>query len=59
MCTCEEQYGTENEKTSRYLLRDWKPENPAFGKIKENILHEETSGYQSVVYSCLLCLDAI
>lgn len=21
----------QNEKNSRYLLRDWKPENPAFG----------------------------
>ena len=40
----------QNEKNSRYLLRDWKPENPASGKIKESILHEETSGYQSVVY---------
>ncbi len=59
MCTCEEQYALQNEKTSRYLLRDWKPENPPSGKIKENILHEETSGYQSVSTSCLLCLDAI
>ncbi len=40
----------QNEKNSRYLLRDWKPENPAFWEIKENILLEETSGYQSVVY---------
>ncbi len=24
----------QNEKNSRYLLRDWKPENPAFWKIK-------------------------
>ncbi|STI46415.1 nitrite extrusion protein 2 [Escherichia coli] len=40
----------QNEKTSRYLLRDWKPENPAFWENKGNILHEETSGYQSVVY---------
>lgn len=40
----------QNEKNSRYLLRDWKPENPAFWKIKENILLEEISGYQSVVY---------
>ncbi len=59
MCACEEQYGTQNEKNCRYLLRDWKPENPASGKIKESTLHEETSGYQSVVTSCLLCLDAI
>ncbi len=40
----------QNEKNSRYLLRDWKPENPAFWEIKKNILLEETSGYQSVVY---------
>lgn len=24
----------QNEKTSRYLLRDWKPENPAFWENK-------------------------
>ena len=23
----------QNEKNSRYLLRDWKPENPAFWEI--------------------------
>ncbi len=50
----------QNEKNSRYLLRDWKPENPAFWENKEeNILLEEISGYQSVVYFLSLCLDAI
>ncbi len=49
----------QNEKTSRYLLRDWKPEIRPSGKIKENILLEETSGYHQLSTSCLLCLDAI
>ncbi len=26
----------QNEKNSRYLLRDWKPENPAFWENMEN-----------------------
>ncbi len=40
----------QNEKNSRYLLRDWKPENPAFWENKGKHMHEETSGYQSVAY---------
>lgn len=40
----------QNEKTSRYLCATGNQKIRPSGKIKENILHEETSGYQSVVY---------
>ncbi len=40
----------QNEKNSRYLYATGNQKIRPSGKIKESILHEETSGYQSVVY---------
>ncbi len=49
----------QNEKNSRYLLRDWNQKIRPSGKIKENILLEEISDISQLSTSCLLCLDAI
>lgn len=50
----------QNEKTSRYLLRDWKPENPAFWENKgKHIARRNLWISVKLSTSCLLCLDAI
>ena len=52
----------QNEKNSRYLLRDWKPENPAFWENKGKHIARSTKkplDISQLSTSCLLCLDAI
>ncbi len=50
----------QNEKTSRYLLRDWKPENPAFWENKgKTYCTKKPLDISQLSTSCLLCLDAI
>lgn len=50
----------QNEKNSRYLLRDWKPENPAFWENKgKHIARRNLMDISQLSTSCLLCLDAI
>lgn len=50
----------QNEKNSRYLLRDWKPENPAFWENKgKHIAQKKPLDISQLPTSCLLCLDAI
>lgn len=49
----------QNEKNSRYLLRDWKPENPAFWENKGAYCTKKPLDISQLSTSCLLCLDAI
>lgn len=49
----------QNEKNSRYLLRDWKPENPAFWENKGKHIARRNLDISQLSTSCLLCLDAI
>ncbi|EMY3208220.1 hypothetical protein AAIM49_004552 [Escherichia coli] len=43
----------QNEKNSRYLLRDWKPENPAFWENKGKHMFGDVAG------ECRMDLGAI
>lgn len=36
----------QNENYNRYLLSDWRPENPAFWENKGKGIPEETYGFQ-------------
>ncbi len=59
MCHVRNNMALQNEKNSRYLLRDGNQKIRPSGKIKESTLHEETLDISQLSTSCLLCLDAI
>ncbi|VFS60222.1 Nitrite facilitator 2 [Raoultella planticola] len=49
----------ESEKDNHYLLKGWRPENPAFWKIKAKPLREEILLFSELFTSRLLRMDVI
>lgn len=49
----------QNENYNRYLLSDWRPENPASGRIKERHRQKKLMDFSKLFAPGILRLDVV